>query len=472
MKRLMCILLLVLAVSPFAGGAEPSSNLTVEQEAQLDEALKLNDKMLELYGQGKAREAIPFAKQALAICKEVLGEKDNLTAMSLSNLGMLFEEMRDYAAARPYYEQALAINKEVLGDKHPDTASSLTDLGYLLEMMGDYAAARPYYEQALAIRREVLGEKHPDTATAFNNLGSLLHSMGDYAAARPCYEQALAIRKEVHGEKHPDTATSLNNLGLLLHSMGDYAAARPYLEQALAINKEVLGEKHPDTASLFDNLSANEAASGRWEEAAANEDQARRIVRRHVARVLPSLSAREQAKFITANDQGSFHAALSLGLLRAADPALASLSAGWLLNGKAVAQEALAQRALVARQSTDPVVRATVKELLGLRRQLAALTLSTPKPGQEAVRLAQLESLERQEETLARRIAETNGEAFQADAWVEVAAVQRALPADAVLIDIARFKVFNSHAKGQEKRWQPARYVAWIIPPASEQQAE
>ena len=129
----------------------------------------------------------------------------------------------------PTYEQALAIRREVLGEKHPDTAASLNNLGLLLQDMGDYPAARPYLEQAFAIRREVLGEKDPDTATSLNNLGGLLWTMGEYAAARTYYEQALAIRREKLGEKHRDTAASLNNLGLLLQDMGDYPAARPYL---------------------------------------------------------------------------------------------------------------------------------------------------------------------------------------------------------------------------------------------------
>ena len=455
----------------------------------------------------------PYYEQALAIRKEVLGEKHPATANSLNNMGFLLQTTGNHVAARAYYEQALAICTEILGQKHPHTAAAIGNLGGLLSAMGDYSAARPYHEQSLAINTEVLGKKHPATARSLNSLGTLCQAMGDFKTAQACFAQSLAIREQVFGNKHPQTATSLNNLGMLLELMTDYEAARPYLERAhainegsygtthprtaeslnnlgcllsdegdyagarpyfaraLAIRKTILGEKHPDTARSYDNLSAIEAASGHWEEAAANEDQARRTVRRHVARVLPGLSAKEQAKFLMATDSGPFHAALSLGLSRAADPQLVSLSAGWLLNGKALTQEALAQTATVSRESHDPTVGAVVKELRRLRRQLATLTLSGAKPGQEAARRIRLEQLERQEEVLARRLAEANGQVFLSDSWVDIATVRQALPTNAVFIDIARFNVRNFHSKGPKERWQPPRYVAWIISPGGKQQA-
>ena len=87
---------------------------------------------------------------------------------------MLFQAQGDYAAAKPLCEQALAIRKEVLGERHPATAISLHNLAGLLVMQGDYAAARPLYEQALAILKAVYGERHPATATSLNNLAYLL----------------------------------------------------------------------------------------------------------------------------------------------------------------------------------------------------------------------------------------------------------------------------------------------------------
>jgi CHAT domain-containing protein/Tfp pilus assembly protein PilF len=194
-------------------------------------------------------------QQALAIRKEVLGEKHPSTATSLNNLAGLYESQGNYSAAEPLYQQALAIVKEVLGEKHPDTAASLNNLAGLYESQGNYSAAEPLYQQALAIRKEVLGEKHPDTAQSLNNLAVLYFSQGNYSAAGPLYQQALAIRKEVLGEEHPDTAQSLNNLAELYRTQGNYSTAETLYQQALAIHKEVLGEKHPYTATSLNNLA-------------------------------------------------------------------------------------------------------------------------------------------------------------------------------------------------------------------------
>jgi tetratricopeptide (TPR) repeat protein len=97
------------------------------------------------------------------------------------------------AAARPLYERALAIRKEVLGERHPHHAASLNNLALLLRLQGDYAAARPLFEQALAICKEVLGERHPDYATSLNNLSALLWAKSDAPAAARLVTQAPEI---------------------------------------------------------------------------------------------------------------------------------------------------------------------------------------------------------------------------------------------------------------------------------------
>ncbi|HEX7182951.1 MAG TPA: tetratricopeptide repeat protein [Thermoanaerobaculia bacterium] len=201
---------------------------------------------------GDLTGARPYWERALAIRERVLGTEHPGTAVSLNNLGGLFQNQGDLA--RPYYERALTILEKVLGPEHPDTASSLNNLGFLLKNQGDVAGARSYFERALAIREKVLGPKHPDTALSLNNLGYLLHSQGDFAGAKPYFEWALAIWEKFLGPEHPDTATGLNNLAGLLWSQGDLTGARPYMERALAILEKVLGPEHPDTAISLNNL--------------------------------------------------------------------------------------------------------------------------------------------------------------------------------------------------------------------------
>ena len=234
--------------------------------------------------------------------------------------------------------------------------------------------------------------------------------------------------------------------------MGRYAEAEPLYRRSLAIWEKQLGRDHPDVATSLNNLAGLSAAQGRWAEAAESIDRARRVVRRHVARVLPALAEAEQLTFLKANDESQLHVALSLALARRDDPEAVGRSAGWVLNGKAVAQEALAQRALLARDRDDPAA----ARLAAVRQQLAALTLASPKPGQEQERRQELDRLTAQERELSKEVGQNLGRPARDDPWVAPEEVRRALPADAVLVEIARFDVFNFQAKGTERRWRPA----------------
>jgi CHAT domain-containing protein len=121
------------------------------QRQQLGEAERLNTKAATLYRQGKFREAIASA------------------------------------------QEALAIRKQALGEQHPDYAASLNRLAFLYSSQGDHARAEPLFRQALVIRKQALGEQHPAHATCLHNLAFLYHAQGDYARAEPLLRQGLEI---------------------------------------------------------------------------------------------------------------------------------------------------------------------------------------------------------------------------------------------------------------------------------------
>ncbi len=122
-----------------------------------------------------------------------------------SGPGVLGEERLRaiYQNAIGIYEKALAIDREVLGEKHPSTAIDYDNLGGAWNKLGQYQKAIGYYEKALAIDREVLGKKHPSIARDYNNLGEAWDSLGEYRKAIGYYEKALDLYSGVLPKGHP-----------------------------------------------------------------------------------------------------------------------------------------------------------------------------------------------------------------------------------------------------------------------------
>jgi CHAT domain-containing protein/Flp pilus assembly protein TadD len=230
-------------------------------------AVSAQDLALTLNAQAKYAEAESLGRQALEVCRKVLGEEHPHTAASYNNLGTTLQAQAKYAQAEALYRRALAIFRQVRGEEHADTATAYDNIGVTLHAQGKYAEAEPFFHQSLTLCRKVLGEEHADTATSYNNLAFNLNAQGKYAEAEPLFRHALVIAIKAQGEEHPDTATGYNNLALNLHEQGRYAAAEPLYRHALALRRKVLGEEHPSTAASYNNLAANLSAQGKYVEA-------------------------------------------------------------------------------------------------------------------------------------------------------------------------------------------------------------
>ncbi len=84
------------------------SSLHAQSEA-LDEAYNQGQT---LYEAGRYEEAIPFWRKALELGEREFGPDQEITAIFLNNLALLYKSQVHYLKAEPLYQRALAINEK------------------------------------------------------------------------------------------------------------------------------------------------------------------------------------------------------------------------------------------------------------------------------------------------------------------------------------------------------------------------
>ena len=401
----------------------------------------------------------------MVIREKALGPNHPDVAQCLNNLAELSHEMGDYAKAEPLYQRAMVIREKALGANHPDVADSLNNLAMLYKTMGDYAKAESFYQRVLTIREKVLGPEHPNVAQSFNNLATLYHDTGDYANAEPFYQRALTIWERALGPDHPDTAQSLDNLAGLYYVMGDYANAKPLCQRALAIKEKILGPEHPNTAISLNNLATLFAAQGNIEQAYTLFLRAQQIDEQMIAQVLGFTAEAQQQAFL-ATTRSKLEGFLTLVNQHLAQNAAArkdGLNVWLQRKGVILEAQKRFQEALLL--SDDPDVLKTFEELSQVRIQLSQLTFAGPGKEPPEVYKQRLDALKQKKEVLEAKLSRLSA-AFAASrkvAKADVASVAKALPPNTALVEFAQIRLYNFTAKGKEKRWQPAHYLAFVL---------
>jgi CHAT domain-containing protein/Tfp pilus assembly protein PilF len=425
------------------------------------------DHLAEVYlDRGNPGQAEALLRQSFRLMEARLGKDHVHLAYCLNNLARLYSNLGQLARAEECYLRSLQIYETRMGKEDIQVGILLHNLASFYESAGYLDRAEPLYRRSLAIHEKRLGKDDPSLAAGYNNLGNLLAKKGQHEQAETLVRQALRLQEDRLGKEHVQVAHTLNNLGLLYDSTERSGRAIPLLERSLAIYEKKLGPDHPDVANVLNNLGTARVLQRDWNGALAALDRNRRILRRHVARVLPALAEPEQLAFLQEVDDFSSFWALSFGLLRRGDPAAAARSAEWLLNRKGTAQQALAQRQLLARAATTPELKQTVQQLQSVRAHLARVSYGTPPAGQERARLRLLADLEERERELVKKLGTLVPFAERSDPWVTLEEVRRQLPAGAVLIDVVKLRVLDFQPRGNRprKKLPPFEYAAWVIP--------
>jgi Tfp pilus assembly protein PilF len=151
-------------------------------------------------GSHRTAEAVPVLEAIL---------KDRPTTASLNELGLLYQELRNFGASERAFREGIA--------RSPDSDTAHNNLGYNLVLQNKTEEAEREFRKAL--------EAKPASVTARNNLGSLLAHRGDLQGALEQFEMVS------------DAATAHNNLAVVLLEMQQYEKSRDELVKALAMRR-------------------------------------------------------------------------------------------------------------------------------------------------------------------------------------------------------------------------------------------
>ncbi|WP_199324114.1 CHAT domain-containing tetratricopeptide repeat protein [Coleofasciculus sp. FACHB-SPT36] len=443
-----------------------------------DVALSLNN-LAELYrNQGQLSEAEPLLVEALAMSKRWLGAEHPRVATSLNNLAELYRNQGRLSEAEPLFREASAMSKRLFGVENPRMATNLNNLAGLYHSQGRLSEAEPLYLEGLEVWKRLLGAEHPDVATSLSNLGELYRTQGRFSEAEPLLVEALAISKRLLGKEHPNIALSLNNLALLYESQGRFSEAETLYLKALAMRQRLLGAEHPDVAGSLNNLAGLLTATNHFTEALALMRQATEIEDSMISQIFAVSSESDRLAYLQ-TIRRDFYGFLSLVHRHLSDYGEAKQAAlDLVLKRKALTATALATFNSAVYSGRYPHLATQFQQWQSFLAEELHLIYSPPLPDPEIPpaafrteqaayqqRLTQLEAeCKKLEKLLASQVPEIQLQQELQTANCRAVALE--LPAGSILVEFVRFDVWDFQAVSArgDARWQPARYLAFVLP--------
>ncbi len=425
------------------------------------------------YYYGRYEKAELLLEEGLAMYKR-LYKGDHLYVFTiLNNLASLYNSQGRYEKAEPLFEEALAMIKRLDKGDHPDVAISLNNLAALYYSQGRYEKAEPLLEEAKAMYKRLFQGDHSDVASSLNNLAELYLYQGRYEQAEPLYEQALEMRKRLFQGDHSDVASSLNNLAGLYDSQGRYEKAEPLYEEALEMFKRLFQGDHPYVAASLSNLARLLAATNRPSEALELMKQATEVEDKMIRRVFSFSSERDRLAYLE-TIKGNYWGLLSLvwKYLRNS-PEAVQTALDVVLKRKSLTASAQAALSEALFSGRYPHLAEEFQKWRSLNTEIVHLTYSPPLPNpsltweqlnaQKAAHRHRLSELQKESDNLEKLLASQVPEIQLQQQPADRRAVALELPEGSALVEFVRFDVFDFTAP-EAKRWQPARYLAFVLP--------
>ncbi|GAB6037950.1 hypothetical protein JCM15519_25090 [Fundidesulfovibrio butyratiphilus] len=223
-----------------------------------------------LHAQGKNKQALQPAREALALREKVLGPEHPDVASILDVLADVAQADGDYATAKPLYERALAIQEKVLGPEDDSTLITMVSLAEVLKKSGDLPGVKTLYEHVLATVEKRYGPEHAEVAMVLNALAETLDALGDHAQAKTMYERALAIYEKTEKQNKEYLADALYTLSQAIASSEDRPWVREMYSRITTICEHTYGPDSKQLADSLDDIIKEDISAGNFNDAIKN----------------------------------------------------------------------------------------------------------------------------------------------------------------------------------------------------------
>lgn len=237
-----------------------AEQMAIEQKADL-----AHEKARSLYEQGRYREAIGPAREALSLRQGSLRAGDEREAEALTTLGLVYSSLVALVEARPLLERALAIRRSTFGSADPKVGESLTNLAAMLYAGGKFGQSIQLLERSAQLQEQVLGPSHPNLGVTLAHLAIAQRGMSRLGQARSTADRAVTILRAVNPPRPVDLAMALNVLGNILGRQGKFEQARSLLLDSLSLYEEAKGREHPYVAAALTQLAMLEGKIGNYD---------------------------------------------------------------------------------------------------------------------------------------------------------------------------------------------------------------
>lgn len=441
------------APRPRASAKERSSQ-SYEQRAEY--FTRLHELALAHARKGEYAQAHSVFKQAILDLGQASSRMPELLAI-LNDQANLFVEMGDYVQAETIYREIRDRRQQQLPAGEADYALSVHNLGVLFEKTKKYPEAEKLLLEALEIQK-VVSDQHPDYAFSLGNLAFLYSKTRQYAKAEELYLQVLKIFKK--DEDQATYARNLANLGSLYLEMARWDQAEKCLSDARDLRRKLFGEDHLEYAESLADLASLHDARNQPAQAQPLLRQALRILHHNLEGAAGGQSERQQLAM--------------LAYLRTHLDAFVSLACRAHLEPAQVYEEVLAWKGavLARRQSSsdraNPKLAKTRAELRNVSEALTKTAFQTPKStGAFAEWNKEIQALIKRKEDLESEINALRRAAQGNLPEVRISAhqVRDRLPLDAALIDVLEYTHFSPPTEGMGPFRQERRLLAFVLRP-------